>query len=679
MIIYTLVLEYHPYSKSMSPTTSTETDSESVPSVGPASVPTTPEQSLNGGAHQLNTESSSISTTVEEDIDPKSRAAAGPIRSICCVGAGYVGGPTAAVIALKNPHIQVNVVDKDERRIRKWNSRHLPIYEPGLAEIVRIARDGFLMATSDEPPSLTFEAQAHKEPAEKSIYRRPNLFFSTNVSRFIRESDIVIIAVNTPTKIRGSGAGSATDMTAYQAVAADVVQHARSGSIIVEKSTVPCRTAQMVQEMACYIPPFDYEATLTLCVQIAVRRPGAQFEILSNPEFLAAGTAIQDLLNPDRVIIGSATTTDGQNAAEILASMYAGWVDRARIITTNIWSSELAKLVANSMLAQRLSSINSISAICEATGAQINEVSTSIGMDHRIGEKFLRAGIGFGGSCFKKDVLSLVYLAESLGLKEVGKYWRQVVIMNEYQRNRFTSRVIRSLDNTLVCKKITLLGYAFKKNTSDTRETPALEIIKTLLDENPGEIAIFDPCCNPYIIESEIRQLSGYGSPTLGDDGGAVKCYSDVYEACASSNAILIVTEFDEFQNTDPVCFPCPSDLNADSIPLSAVPNSHARQETLSGAGTMREPASDGSIEERFRIEPSCAADCIDCQRENNRDTSLSTLTDNFPKKRINWERIVKNMEPPKWLFDGRCIIDTKKMTKLGIRVESIGSAENNG
>jgi UDPglucose 6-dehydrogenase len=318
------------------------------------------------------------------------------------------------------------------------------------------------------------------------------------------------------------------------------------------------------------------------------------------------------------------------------------------------------------MLAQRLSSINSISAICEATGAEINEVSASIGMDSRVGDKFLRAGIGFGGSCFKKDVLSLVYLAESLGLKEVGAYWRQVVTMNEYQRNRFTSRVIKCLNNTLVGKKITLLGYAFKKNTSDTREAPALEIIKTLLDENPGEIAIFDPCCNPYVIESEIRQLRGYGPPALRDDGGAVKVYSDAYEACASSNAILIVTEFDEFRNSDSPAIPRPSNQQ---------PSKAIEEGIISEIGGVRDHSSVAYIQDRLRDEPDCAADCPDCHRESRSDIAARKLSEDIQKKQVDWERITESMDTPKWLFDGRCIIDIKKMSKLGIRVESIGSA----
>ncbi|KAJ5810780.1 Nucleotide sugar dehydrogenase [Penicillium robsamsonii] len=632
-----------------------------------SSVPTSTEQSLNG-TDGLDVASSGTRTTVGDDGDPDTPVGPRSIRNICCVGAGYVGGPTAAVIAFKNPQIRVTVADKDERRIRRWNSRHLPIYEPGLTEIVRIVRDGVrihptppVSTQSEGNPRILNEHEAHKaqnrEEGSTASSRIPNLFFSANVSKCIRESDIVIIAVNTPTKMRGSGAGSATDMTAFEAVAADVVQHARNGSIIVEKSTVPCKTAQMIQEI------------------IAVRRPGEHFEILSNPEFLAAGTAIQDLLHPDRVIIGSATTEEGKTAAETLAGVYSGWVDQSRIITTNIWSSELAKLVANSMLAQRLSSINSISALCEATGAEINEISASIGMDSRVGDKFLRAGIGFGGSCFKKDVLSLVYLAESLGLKEVGAYWRQVVTMNEYQRNRFTSRVIKCLNNTLVGKKITLLGYAFKKNTSDTREAPALEIIKTLLDENPGEIAIFDPCCNPYVIETEIRQLHEYGPPALRDDGGAVKVYSDVYEACASSNAVLIVTEFDEFRNTELVAVPHSSNPPSGHLPLNQDMHQSPRIEAIPVTNSVIDPLYVAYDQENLEIEPNCAVDCPDCQRESGSEVAVRKLSNNLPKKQVDWERIGNNMKTPKWLFDGRCIIEIKKMTQLGIRVESIGSA----
>lgn len=366
---------------------------------------------------------------------------------------------------------------------------------------------------------------------------------------------------------------------------------------------------------------------------------------------------MQDLLHPDRVIIGSARTSEGRRAAESLARIYAAWVPRPRILTINLFSSELAKLVANSMLAQRLSSINSISAICEATGAEITEVATSIGRDSRIGEKFLRAGIGFGGSCFKKDVLSLVYLAESLGLQEVGAYWRQVVVMNEYQRNRFTARVIKLLNNTLVSKKIAILGYAFKKNTSDTRDAPALEIVKTLLEEAPREIAIFDPCCNPLVIKAEIRALSGWGK-ALFEDGGPVRVYTNAYDACAASNAVLVVTEFDEFRNTKPSI----TQKAAEPAPEPKAPVATNPVESAT------------STEENFLPEPACASDCPDCEIEKTTSVPVAVMKVYKPQPQVDWPRIAESMRAPKWLFDGRCIIDPRPMRRLGIRVESIGS-----
>ncbi|KAJ5095012.1 UDP-glucose 6-dehydrogenase [Penicillium argentinense] len=595
--------------------TSTHSTGDSEPNqdhsvINVSTVPTTPTRSRScSPSLDASTDPDSVlSNSKLEDSDNESIRPK-PVRNVCFVGAGYVGGPTAAVIAHQNPSINVTVVDKDQRRIRRWNSRHLPIYEPGLADIVRVARDGLLPFGKED---------------EQLSARKPNLFFSSDVSKSIAESDIVLIAVNTPTKTRGAGSGRATDMTSFEAVAAEVVRHAKPGTIIVEKSTVPCRTAEMIQEM------------------IRIQRPGTHFEILSNPEFLAAGTAVQDLLNPDRIIIGSAPTPEGRTAGETLAGVYASWIDRSRILTTNVWSSELAKLVANSMLAQRLSSINSISAICEATGAEVKEVSAAIGRDARLGDKFLRAGIGFGGSCFAKDINSLAYIAESLGLHEVAEYWRQVLKINNYQRDRFAARVIQRLRNTLVTKKVTVLGYAFKKNTSDTREAPALEIIKTLLDENPREIAVYDPCCNPYVIENEIRSLQNHGSPALNEDGGPVMVYSDAYEACAGANAIIIVTDFDEFRNE----------------PIAAVVKGSAETQT-------------SEIQNRFNVEPECAADCPDCHTTYGESTDHTYTA----KEQLDWSRISTDMTSPKWLFDGRCIIDASKMSKLGIRVESIGSA----
>ncbi|KAL7918389.1 nucleotide sugar dehydrogenase [Trichoderma austrokoningii] len=586
------------------------------------------------------------------------------IRNICCVGAGYVGGPTAAVVAFQNPHIKVTVVDRDVTRIRRWNSRHPPIYEPGLHDIVRIARDGGRQTNISGQPSDETSASG----GETSVARRePNLFFSTDVAGHIAEADIVLVAVNTPTKERGVGAGSATDMTAFEAVTGFVAQYAREGAIIVEKSTVPCRTAQLVADT------------------LAMHRPGVHFEILSNPEFLAAGTAVNDLLYPDRILIGSAPTPSGKRAAEALLEVYAAWVPRERILTTNVWSSELAKLVANSMLAQRISSINSISAVCEQTGADVDEVARAIGVDPRIGNKFLMAGIGFGGSCFKKDVLNLVYLADTMGLPEVGEYWRQVVKMNEYARDRFTNRVIKCLNNTLVGKKVTILGYAFKKNTSDTREAPALEMIKTLLEERPREIAVFDPCCNPFVVKNEIKALLG---PQI---TASVQVYGNAYDACKDSTAVVIATEFDEFRNQPvPKPAPVPVDQPAPKM-IGRKPNPKSDPRPFKESTPTENDLlalhkhlvqRDGQTSEdpldRFNVEPECDDDCPDCiqarqSKENGFATGMGSAEEYKPKERLDWVRIAETMAKPRWVFDGRGVIDSREMVKLGVRVESVG------
>ncbi|PTB38708.1 uncharacterized protein TrAFT101_006730 [Trichoderma asperellum] len=587
------------------------------------------------------------------------------IRNICCVGAGYVGGPTAAVIAFQNPHIKVTVVDRDVTRIRRWNSRHPPIYEPGLHDIVRIARDGGRETTVSGQPS---DETSVSEKGETSVARRePNLFFSTDVAGHIAEADIVLVAVNTPTKERGVGAGSATDMTAFEAVTGFVAQYAREGAIIVEKSTVPCRTAQLVADT------------------LAMHRPGVHFEILSNPEFLAAGTAVNDLLYPDRILIGSAPTPSGKRAAEALLEVYAAWVPRERILTTNVWSSELAKLVANSMLAQRISSINSISAVCEQTGADVDEVARAIGVDPRIGNKFLMAGIGFGGSCFKKDVLNLVYLADTMGLPEVGEYWRQVVKMNEYARDRFTNRVIKCLNNTLVGKKVTILGYAFKKNTSDTREAPALEMIKTLLEERPREIAVFDPCCNPFVVKNEIKALLG---PQI---TASVQVYGNAYDACKDSTAVVIATEFDEFRN-QPVPKPAPTPVDqpapkmigrkpnpkSDPRPFKESTPTENDLLALHKHLVQRDGQTSEDPLDRFNVEPDCDEDCPDCiqareSEENGFATGMGSAEEYKPKERLDWVRIAETMAKPRWVFDGRGVIDSREMVKLGVRVESVG------
>jgi UDPglucose 6-dehydrogenase len=583
-----------------------------------------------------------------------------PVRNICCVGAGYVGGPTAAVIAFQNPHIQVNVVDRDEKRIRRWNSQHPPIYEPGLNDILRIARDGARECAVENAPA---ESNKNKESTTVPS-RKSNLFFTTEVARCISEADVVLIAVNTPTKSRGSGAGSATDMAAFEAVTAVVAQHARPGAIIVEKSTVPCRTAKLVED------------TLSLY------RPGVHFEVLSNPEFLAAGTAIKDLLHADRILIGSRNSPSGYRAAGALASVYASWIPRSRIITTNVFSSELAKLVANSMLAQRISSINSIAAVCDATGADVDEVASAIGADPRIGSKFLKAGIGFGGSCFKKDVLSLVYLAETLILPEVADYWRAVITMNEYSRNRFVHRVVKCLNNTLAGKKVTVLGYAFKKDTNDTRESPALDIIRTLEEEGPREIAIFDPCCIPAQMTDEIRRF--VGPSVLQSNGGPVAVYADAYSACSESDAVLITTEFDEF------AYVLNSKGEADlTVPVRAKarladprPFAHAEptetellalqtylmQETEDPAAIPEDPL------DRLNAVPACSENCPDCQVEKaTGKMGYGASKEHVAKNRVDWKKIYCQMRRPHWVFDGRGILDIAGMERIGFKVQSVG------
>merc|ERR1712050_607549 len=365
------------------------------------------------------------------------------LHRICCIGAGYVGGPTCATIALKCPHVKVTIVDLNEERIAAWNSDELPIYEPGLYEVVKQCRG-------------------------------KNLFFSTDVKGAIKEADIIFASVNTPTKIKGVGAGRAADLRYIESVGRTVAQYANRPKIIIEKSTVPVKTAEALQRV------------------VSANQGSQKFWILSNPEFLAEGTAMKDLSAPDRVLIGGPTSVDGVAAANVLVDIYANWVPREKILTTNLWSSELSKLVANAMLAQRVSSMNSISQLCEKTGADVTEVSRAIGADSRIGPKFLGASVGFGGSCFQKDILNLVYICECEGLHEVAKYWQMVVDMNEHQKSAFTSKIISSLFNTVTNKKIAVFGFAFKKDTGDVRETPALKVVEMLLQDG-ASVHVYDP------------------------------------------------------------------------------------------------------------------------------------------------------------------------------------------
>ncbi|MFN3534524.1 MAG: nucleotide sugar dehydrogenase [Desulfatiglandales bacterium] len=410
-------------------------------------------------------------------------------KTICCIGAGYVGGPTMTVIALKCPEYKVEVVDIDEAKIAKWNSDRLPIYEPGLEEIIRATRG-------------------------------KNLFFHTNMARAIKESEVIFVSVNTPTKQHGEGAGMAADLRYWESTARTIREHAEGHKIVVEKSTLPVRTADAMAKILC---------NLSDC---------KSFEIVSNPEFLAEGSAIKDLLEPDRVLIGARDTEKGRQAAFAIEEIYLHWVPKERILLSSVWSSELSKLVSNALLAQRISSINSITPLCEITGADIREVSRAAGMDSRIGGKFLNASVGFGGSCFKKDILNLVYIARSYGLEEVADYWEWVVRMNDYQKHRFVKTMIRAMFNTLANKRICLFGFAFKANTSDTRETPALYITQKLLEED-ASVVITDP----KALENARSDLKGLS--------GNIEFVEDPYEAAKGSDAIAVITEWELYRNLD--------------------------------------------------------------------------------------------------------------------------------
>lgn len=418
---------------------------------------------------------------------------------ICCIGAGYVGGPTMAMIALKAPSIQVHVVDMNAARIAAWNSATLPIYEPGLEEVVKQTRG-------------------------------KNLHFTTDVAGCIKAADIIFVAVNTPTKTYGIGAGRAADLRFIESVARTIAEHANGPKIIVEKSTIPVKTAETIKEI------------------LRANSGGHQFEVLSNPEFLAEGSAVNDLLAPDRVLIGGERTPTGEVALRRLADVYAHWVPRDRIITTNLWSSELSKLVANAFLAQRISSINSISALCEATGADIDEVANAIGKDSRIGPKFLKASVGFGGSCFQKDILNLVYLCEHFGLPEVASYWESVVKMNDWQKHRFGARIVKSLFNTVADKKIAVFGFAFKKDTNDTRESPAITVCRDLLAEQ-ARVTVYDPKVPEHEIREEVLGKTGIAA-SPGAEARLIVAKSP-YDAAVDAHAIAVLTEWDEFKTLD--------------------------------------------------------------------------------------------------------------------------------
>jgi UDPglucose 6-dehydrogenase len=460
------------------------------------------------------------------------------ITKICCIGAGYVGGPTMSVIAKKCPGIQVTVVDLNEARIAAWNdenTENIPVYEPGLAEVVAEARGR-------------------------------NLFFSTDVDKAIDEADMIFISVNTPTKTYGSGKGMGADLKYIELCARQIARVAKTDKIVVEKSTLPVRTAEALKDI------------------LLNTGNGVKFQVLSNPEFLAEGTAIEDLLAPDRVLIGGDQTEEGLEAINALVDIYANWIPRERILTTNVWSSELSKLVANAFLAQRISSINSISELCEKTEANVNEVARAIGTDSRIGPKFLKASVGFGGSCFQKDILNLVYISRSFGLQKVADYWEQVIIMNDHQKERFAANIVKNLYNTVSGKKLTFLGWAFKKDTNDTRESAAIYVADALLNEQ-AEIRVYDPKVGEDQVFADLNYLRTR-SPEENQKG--VTVCTDPYECCKDAHAIAVLTEWDEFVDYD-------------------------------------------------------------------------------------WQRIYDNMQKPAKIFDGRNVLDCKKLRAIGFKVQSIG------
>lgn len=548
-------------------------------------------------------------------------------------------------------------MDFDLERINAWNTDHLPIYEPGLLEVLKPARDGI--------PGL----------------RRPNLFFSTDIKGAIKKADLIFLCVPTPTKATGTGAGRAADMVYVEAAARMIAGLAESDKIVVEKSTVPCRTAENIRKT------FD-----------AIARPGLHFEILSNPEFLAEGTAINDLLKPDRVLIGSLKTTRGMQAAADLAQMYNRWIPHYRLITMNLWSSEMAKLSANALLAQRISSINALSAVCEATGADIEEVSYACGLDNRIGSRMLKSSVGFGGSCFKKDVLALVYIAQTHNLPEVAAYWKGVIDINEYQKARFIKRIVKCLFNTLTGKKVAILGYAYKKDTGDTRESAAIGIVNHLIKEN-AEVNIYDPKVEKEQIWQSLKESND--ERTFDHVISRVSVCQTPYEACQGTDAVVIATEWDEFSNkTEPI-----------ESPRTTLQVPRARSTDFGPAIPSRDSSSRSSF-----VDTGFHSSTSDITTETplsnmSRDSSLSggvlqgwSLTDTlglggpaarkgsddkaadlgYPdlagdqhlereKKKVDWSRVAGIMRKPMYVFDGRNVVDPEKLKKLGFFVEGIG------
>lgn len=540
--------------------------------------------------------------------------------NICSIGAGYVGGPSAAIIADKAPDLKVTVVDIDEKRIQAWNSEQLPVYEPNLFNLIKTARDG------DEQ-------------------RAPNLFFSTQINNAIAEADLVFVGVNTPTKRTGLGAGRASDLGYLEAATRRIAKAAVKDMIVVEKSTVPVGTAESMRE-----------------ILTANANPGVRFDVLSNPEFLAEGTAIQNLLNPDRILIGCLETDEGYAAADALADIYARWTPREKIITMNLWSSELSKLAANALLAQRVSSINALSSICEATNAKIQDVAYACGLDNRLGPKMMHASVGFGGSCFRKDILNLVYISESLNLPEVAAYWQSVIEVNEYQKDRFTRRIVRTMHSTLFTKKLAILGFAYKKNTGDTRESPAISVVNNLLAEN-ANVAIFDPKVRAEQIMQDLHLLPN----ELGD---RVQICKDPYEACRDAHGVVIMTEWDMFSNKQQPSTKESAHSAARSTPIARVlldDRMHASPLIVTPPDTLSEDGD--SVSRSTGSDESTEASSPDLAPSTGAAQPTSTST----HERLDWSRIARLMQKPMYVFDGRNTVDGDVLEHLGFRVEAIG------
>ncbi|CAL3966826.1 unnamed protein product [Diplocarpon coronariae] len=505
------------------------------------------------------------------------------IKKICCIGAGYVGGPTCSVIATKNPDVVVTIVDLSIKRIEAWQSNELPIHEPNLMDVVQSARDDH-----DDRPA--------------------NLFFSADIDNAIKEADCIFVSVNTPTKSLGRGKGRASELSCFESAIRRIADVATSDKIIVEKSTVPVRTAENMRE-----------------ILMANCKPGVKFEILSNPEFLAEGTAIKNLLHPDRILIGSLSTEAGVRAAASLVDVYAAWVPREKIITTSLWSSELAKLAANCLLAQRISSINALSAICEQTGANVSEVSKACGLDSRIGPKMLSASVGYGGSCFKKDILSMSYIAEALHLPAVAAYWKSINDINEYQKDRFARRIVACLHHSLEKKKIAIFGFAFKKDTGDVRESAAISIVHDLIMEG-ADIGIYDPRAPMESIWYELE--AACDDPQL--VRSRVKICDTPYEASYDAHAVVIVTEWDMFGNKAPVS----------SKKAAITPPATPRTDVYP----------DKFVDVKEKVAPAAGS-------------------------RVDWEKVASVMRRPMFVFDGRDMIEPQNLEDLGFQVEGIGMA----